>query len=583
MADAAVTPGDPLALPIAPTTRLTRAAYRAARPSLEKILGIDRLRNLYLEVKALPGKTFEGRVLRALNVRVRIDSADGAVPAAGPVIVAANHPTGVLDGLVLAEALREFRADVRILTNGLLARIPETAASCLFVNPFGGREATLHNRAALRQAHEWLRSGGALILFPAGEVAWRRTDTGRSADSPWHPAVGRLASSTGAEVVPAFLDGRNSALFYAAGRLHPLLRTASLGRELLNKRGTTCTVRLGAPVRASRSDSTPEALTDLCRRAADELAHDRQAMAEEVRPEMDRSVLAGDIAALPDSAKLLTSGAYDVYCAPATSIPNVLQEIGRLRELTFRAVGEGTGRSVDLDRFDDHYQHLFLWHRERREVVGGYRIGAADRILAIFGVDGLYTRTLFRYDERMLQRLGPALELGRSFVRAEYQRSYNALLLLWKGIGRFVARAPEYRVLFGPVSISSRYHDRSQQLLRAFLAQEHADARLAELVEPMNPPAPLAPPPQDAVAPVDLDSLDALVARIEGTQGIPVLLRQYLRLNATLLGFNVDPAFGDALDALMMVDLVRVSPATLSRYLGADATAFLEYHRRLAA
>jgi putative hemolysin len=256
----------------------------------------------------------------------------------------------------------------------------------------------------------------------------------------------------------------------------------------------------------------------------------------------------------------------------------VLREIGRLREITFRAAGEGTGRALDLDDFDRHYDHLFVWNRARAEIVGAYRVGATDRIVATHGTAGLYTTTLFRYDERMLERLGPALELGRSFVRAEYQKSYSALLLLWKGIGRLVARSPRYRVLFGPVSISSRYQEASQQFLRRFLEQEHGNQALASLVHAVNPPRPIAPPSRDSAVAADVDELDALIARIEGRQGIPVLLRQYLRLDATLLGFNIDPAFGDALDALMMVDLTKLPVETLQRYIGRDAAAFLQTH-----
>jgi putative hemolysin len=487
--------------------------------------------------------------------------------------------------LILAEAVRQVRSDVRLLTNRLLAGIPELGTSCFFVDPFGGPGAASRSRTGLRAAHLWLRGGGALIMFPSGEVAWQAAAGGRRRDADWLPTLGRLALSTQAAVVPAFIDAANSAGFYAVGRIHPLLRTAMLGRELLNKRHTSPRIRVGPTIVPSRSTVpvTAEMLTKQCRDAVDRLVQPEAARPADIAPPVDASLLAADVDALPAAARLLTSGAYDTYCADAASIPHVLREIGRLRELTFRVVGEGTGRSTDLDRFDPHYQHLFVWNRVRREVVGAYRVGATDRILTNHGLAGLYTTTLFRYDERLLRQLGPALELGRSFVRAEYQRSYNALLLLWKGIGLLVARTPRYRVLFGPVSISARYQDTSQQLLRAFLAQEHGDAALSELVEPRNPPGPLAAPARELVAAADVDALDALIARIEGRQGIPVLLRQYMRLNATLLGFNLDPAFGDALDALMMVDLMRLPDAMLGRYLGREAAAFRAHHERIAA
>jgi putative hemolysin len=252
-----------------------------------------------------------------------------------------------------------------------------------------------------------------------------------------------------------------------------------------------------------------------------------------------------------------------------------------LREATYRAVGEGTGRDLDLDAFDARYLHLFSWDRARRQIAGAYRIGRTDRIVAAEGVDGLYTRTLFRYDDRLIARLSPALELGRSFVRSEYQKNYSALLVLWKGIGQFVVRHSEYRILFGPVSISSRYSDSSHRLLMAFLLQNHLDRDLAQLVEAINPRDVNPAPSSSTLVPRSIDEANRLVAQAEaGGEGVPILLRQYLKLNARLLGFNVDPNFGDALDALMMVDLAAVDPGILNRYLGRQETArFLEHHR----
>ena len=511
---------------------------------------------------------------------------DGAgIPDGGPLLVAANHPTGALDGLVLAEAIRQVRPDVRILTNYLLGAVPELSGSCFFIDPFGGPQAAARSQAGLRAAHLWLRAGGALIVFPAGGVA--PICSGHAVDGPWHSTVGRLALATRARVLPVAVLARNSRFFYMAGRVHPRLRTLLLGRELLKQRGTTVQVRLGRAIAADEvgAAGTAAAVTARIRRDVDDLAaHPTPPGYAELAAPVAPTLLARDVDALPASAKLLSSGAFDVFCCGAERVPHVLQEIARLREVTFRAVGEGTGRALDLDRFDAHYQHLFVWNRQRSEVVGAYRIGMSDRIVASHGIGGLYTTTLFRYDERMLGRLSPALELGRSFVRAEYQRTYNALLLLWKGIGRFVVRHPEYRVLYGPVSISSRYQDGSQQMLRAFLAQQHSDQELSALVQPVHPPVMLGAPPREAVAPVDVDDLDARIRQIEGRDGIPVLLRQYLRLNAVLLGFNVDPAFGDALDALMMVELTRLPVATLERYLGkGHAAAFLDRHVRQAA
>jgi putative hemolysin len=546
---------DPFELTLPLNSCLTRAAIGAARPFFERALGVRELRRLYYESTGAPGETFEGRALHTLDVSVDAVT-QHVVPASGPLIVAANHPTGAIDGLVVTELVRRTRSDVRVLANRLLERIPELRESCFFVDPFGGVGAAARSRAGLRSAYVWLRDGGALVMFPSGEVA---TDT----EPTWNEALGRLALATRARVLPVFVEGRNSRLFYAAGRVHPLLRTALLGRELLNKRETTVRVFVGRAVeRGEIPDArTAAAVTALARDAVDGLR---------IAPPVDGSLLAKDISALPPGARLIESGGLVVYCAESSRLPNVLREIGRLRELSFRSVGEGTGKSADLDRFDEHYEHLFVWNEETREVVGAYRIGRTDRIRRTHGVEGLYTRTLFRYDERLLDRMGPALELGRSFVRAEYQRSFSALLLLWRGIGRLLATAPHYRALFGPVSISSRYQDMSQRLLRAFLAQNHLNHDLEPLVDALHPPARVSGPPRGSVETADVGELDVMIKRLEGRQGIPVLLRHYLRLNATLLGFNVDPAFGDALDALMMVDIRRIPAALRLRYLGAD-------------
>src|SRR5262249_38881552 len=275
-------------------------------------------------------------------------------------VMVANHPHGALDGLLLLDLVRRVRPDVRVLANRLLARIPELHDSCFFVDAFDGPQAAARSRAGLRAAHLWLRRGGALVVFPAGEVGHTWID-GTLLDSAWKTTFERLARATGARIVPAFIDGGNSKMFYAAGQLHPWIRTALLGRELLRKRGQTIRVRVGP--------------------------HD---------------AIASEIARLDRRACLVESGAFRVFCAAADLIPSTLREIGRLREITFRAVGEGTGRGLDLDEFDRSYLHLFAWDAEKRQIIGAYRIGRADWIASTLGVHGLYTRTLFKYDQRLL-------------------------------------------------------------------------------------------------------------------------------------------------------------------------------------
>ena len=584
-------PGDPFHIGGLPSAPLRRAALTAARPFLSWLLQLRTYRALYVQTQAAPDKSFERRALETLDIHPIVSPLDfGLIPDRGPLVIAANHPHGALDGLLLASVVRHARPDVRILANHLLSRIPELAELCFFVDPFEGPTAAAHSQAGLRAAHLWLKRGGSLIVFPAGEVAHTRRPDESYADSPWRPTIGRMVLATGAQVMPAFIEGVNSRLFYAAGRVHPALRTALLARELLKKRGQAITVRLAQPLAArdlSRITDDAAQATHVIRSAVEGLRHEGHLKADAptksyvVSGLTPTDSIATEIARLSNQSCLVESGAFQVFCSEATQIPSALREIGRLREVTYRAVGEGTGRNLDLDEFDDRYLHLFSWDRDRRQIVGAYRIGQTDRILATHGVEGLYTRTLFRYDDRLIARLSPALKLGRSFIRAEYQKNYNALLLLWKGIGQFVVRHPEYRVLFGLVSISARYCESSHELLMAFLQQNHLDRDLAELVEAMNPAGNPAAPPSSAI-PQSIEEANRLVTQAEADgKGLPILLRQYLKLNARLIGFNVDPHFGDALDALMMVDLTAVDSAILNRYFGRqEAADFLARHQR---
>jgi putative hemolysin len=288
------------------------------------------------------------------------------------------------------------------------------------------------------------------------------------------------------------------------------------------------------------------------------------------------SLVAADVAALPPDRVLDRSGDLAVYLAAANEIPHALREIGRLREITFRAAGEGTGKPLDLDEFDPHYLHLFVWNARREEIVGAYRLVGTDT-----AAERLYTATLFRYDRRFLDRLGPALELGRSFIRQEYQKGFTPLLLLWKGIGAYVARNPRYKVLFGPVSISNQYAAISRELMVGFLEKYAMVREWAGLAAARRPLRRTARPALPSAG-LDVDDLSAMVGDVEqGQAGVPVLLRQYLRLGGKLLGFNIDPNFSQALDGLILVDLTRTEPKLLDRYLGSrEAAEFIAFHRR---
>ncbi len=392
-------------------------------------------------------------------------------------------------------------------------------------------------------------------------------------------------------------------MFQMLGMVHPLLRTVLLPSELLNKRDRTFPVRVGRPLafRKLNEFSTDEDMTAYLRWRTYLLGKRNPAVpprfgqihwpratprAVTVAPAANEAEqLDQEIRNLPPDQTLVERGNDCVFLAEAHQIPLILREIGRLREITFRSVGEGTGREIDLDRFDSYYLHLFAWNKSERQIVGAYRLGRTDEILAKFGKKGLYTSSLFAFQDAFFRRVGPALELGRSFVRLECQGAMNALPLLWKGIGRVVLRHPQYKILFGPVSISNSYRPDSQRLMVSYLQQNHLTQEISRLIKPKAPFKTsflLQRPPEPLCFKIkNVEELSDLVSEIE-TDGkrVPVLLKHYLKLGGKIVGFNVDTQFSRVVDGLIVVDLTKTERRILERFVEPDgARRFLAYHR----
>ncbi|QSQ27057.1 lysophospholipid acyltransferase family protein [Pyxidicoccus parkwayensis] len=513
-------------------------------------------------------------VLRALHVEYTLSEEDRAkVPTSGPVVIVANQPFGSIEGLILGDLLTHARPDVRLMGSHLFGNVPESRRWSI----------------PLKACEAWLEGGGALGVFPSATVSHLRLREGQVSDPPWSPRIAALIRRTGATVLPVFFEGRNSALFQLASLIHPELRSALLLSECLKHSHSKVGVRIGRPIRPEKLAryEDDETLIHYLRfktyllqrrespvrprflpRFRPQPATVMEPLCEPIPPE----TLTAEIARLPREALLAEHGDSQVFVATAPQIPSVLREIGRLREKTFREVSEGTGRAIDLDSYDETYLHLFMWNQAKAELVGSYRIGQADEALARGGARALYTSSLFKFDEGFLQRLGPALELGRSFIRAEYQRKPTSLALIWRGIGEYLVRHPRYKVLFGPVSISRDYHSLSRRIMVEFLAQECGDARLAGLVKARRPlKGRMARDERDVLGSLvrDVEDISALVSEIEeDNKDMPVLLRHYLRLNARLLSFSVDPDFGDCIDGLVVVDLRTTDPKILKRFMG---------------
>jgi putative hemolysin len=584
--------------------RLPISRFPHLNATIEYLLGwlsgLNRLDQLYARMPECGDETeFLRQVFQLFDIRYQVMEGELAnIPRQGPVLVVANHPYGGLDGMIMAAILKSIRPDVKIMANYLLQGIPELGELFISVDPFAGEHAVRRNIRPLREAIRWVESGGVLVLFPAGEVSHVRTRHRTITDPKWSRTLARIVRATRVSVVPAFFHGHNSRLFYFLGVVHPLLRTLQLPRELINKSRRTIQVSFGEPISFdSLKDDSDEDLVDHLRLRTYQLSDGTLSTAKgsevssteqyhpwkEIAPAFDAEQIAHEVNALPPANRLTSSGVLTVYYAEAGQIPVLLNEIGRLREITFRETGEGTGKAIDIDHYDDYYLHLFIWNEGQHEVVGAYRLGLADEILRRYGKKGLYSYSLFFYRKKLLQEMEPAIELGRSFVRKEYQRSFAPLMLLWKGIAEFVARHPKYHSLFGPVSLSNDYNTMSRQLLLAFLQENNSLPRLARLVRPRQPyrsdRSSLAEL-DGLISGGDLERISALVSEIEKDhKGVPILLKQYLKLGGKLLGFNVDPDFNNAIDGLILVDLLQTDRRILQKYMGKQQMEeFVRYH-----
>lgn len=578
-------------------------------PLVERILSLDEFNRIYTGiVNEDDDRPFTDKVLSALNIDYKIPLQDlGRIPQTGPLIVVSNHPFGMIEGIILAKILTGIRNDVKIMANYLLANIPELKDSLITADPFGVASAFHVNFKAMRQSIAWLRKGGVLVVFPSGEVSRFSLRKRQVIDPQWSEAVARMVRISGASVLPVSFNGSNSAFFHGIGLINPRMRTFMLPHQLLNKSDKTIYMKMGKPIAPERLmafhyDSEMmcyiRAKTYLLRNYWDGqeklstvprfpfIRAKKKRDNEEIVDPIAGELLKNEINGLTPESVLIENGDYRVMYAKGAAIPNILMEIGRLREVTFRSSGEGTGRAIDLDRFDAHYLHIFTWNVKMQEIVGAYRLGLTDEILAAFGKKGLYTSTLFKYGKEFLMRINPAIELGRSFIRHEYQKVYSSLLLLWKGIARYISLNPKYKTLFGLVSINGNYKADSVKLMVDFLKMNNFDHNLSRMVRPRTPFIYKVIKGFDLESTdcgkMDLNDISGMVSDIEeDSKGVPILLKHYLKLGGTLLGFNIDTAFSNVVDSLILVDLTLTDSRVMERFMGEkDTREFYKFHHK---
>lgn len=546
------------------------------------IMRLNKINKLYSDVYDEDGEAFLERLTEALGVTIEINEEDlQKIPKEGAFITVSNHPFGGLDGIILIKLLSKIRPDYKVMANFLLKKIEPIKDYFLGVNPFESRK-DISSAGGLKEALRHLSEGKPLGLFPAGEVSAYQADSNSVEDREWSKSVLKLIRKANVPVVPIYFKGSNSILFQILGLIHPMLRTVKLPSELLNKKNRVIRLRVGNPI----SLETQRSFTDLIQygkflRAKTYLlgsslevkkfflkSQKAEKKTEAIAPEISLDLLRREVDNIREDYLLFTMKNYSVYCAPTMKIPNILNEIGRLRELTFRAVGEGTNRSIDLDEFDLYYYHLFIWDNDCDRIVGAYRVGKGKDIIDRYGIKGFYINTLFKIRKEMRPVLYEAIELGRSFIVTEYQRKPLPLFMLWKGILYFLIKNPEYRYLIGPVTISGKYTDVSKELIMKFIRRNHWDEELAEFITPRcKYRVETNDPDVDVMVEAsgdDIAALDRLIGDIEpSSDKLPILLKKYISLNGKIIGFNIDPKFNMCLDGLLILDLFDVPMNTV--------------------
>lgn len=549
---------------------------------VKKMTGLNELLSIYEKCSSELHSTFSARVLEKLAIRYEAIALDNEIIKEGKVVFVANHPFGAIDGVILIDYLVQKRPDLKVMANDVLASIPELKDRIISVSIFDNKS----NIKAIREAMHHLENGGALLVFPAGEVSHFQVRQAKIIDSPWSEIISKLIQRTESPVYPIYVDGRNSLFFQCMGLIHPFLRTIFLPKEILKKKYETIRFVSGKIITAEmiKKYQDPKTLTSFLRIKTYLLKDSLRKISEievmeNIIPAIDKELMAEEIAKVPDYQKLFSYKDFDVFYAKAYQIPNVLMEIGRCRELCFRMVDEGSGKSYDLDRYDAYYRHIFVWNRKEKNILGAYRIAEVMKIRRQYGSSHLYTASLFKMSEKYLDDSGDALELGRSFIMPEYQKQYYSLLLLWRGICAYVLKYPHISTLFGPVSISQSYHSISKSILVKSLENKNWIKRAKPRTKFKGKLD------KDIVMHMahfdrnNIDDLSRFIRSIENeTKDIPILLKHYLKLGGEIECFNLDPDFNNTLDALIRVDLRKIPYNVLKLYMGHEAERYLEYH-----
>jgi len=560
---------------------------------LDRVLGIAKMNSLYKlhQMQGLSKEAFADKLIELLQLDINgLDELKAKIPATGPVVIASNHPFGGIEGVILARAIGEVRPDLKVLANKGLGIFRELSDYFIFTNPLSQKDPK--NGPSLRRCIEHVKQQNALLIFPAGKVSYFQPQKNAISEHTWNKIVARLINVEHCQYLPVFVSGENSSIFYRTERIYFRLRMLLLGRELLNKTGASIDISAGFAVpnkylnqgglvqQASFARALSYAQDKRWRYTwPPDTVSAHKPLAEPVNSETIRE----EVAQLPPNQSLASFKGFTVYFAYQHQAPQIVQEIARLRELVFRLHNEGSGEAIDTDKFDATYTHLFIIENASFRIIGAYRMGLTDKLIAKDGLDGLYLNKMFNFAPEFANRSEAAMEMGRSFLIPEFQGSYQGLLLLWRGIGAFVCQFPQYRTLYGTVSISKLYDPRSVNLIQHQLIGSNANTlatakhpftfamhtEITEFYEQHYGANTQSCP---------LVVLSAFLKSIEKDgKDIPVLAKQYLKMGAKFHALGIDTSFNHTPGLLLSVEMPKAPEKLLKLYLGEGAGAYRDF------
>lgn len=552
---------------------------------LMKILKISTLNKIYDRNKHLQNVEFLNAILDEFQIKFEIPEEDlKRLPKDGAYITISNHPLGGIDGILLLKLMLDREPNFKIIANFLLHRIDPMKPYIMPVNPFENHKDAKSSVIGIKETLRHLSDGKPLGMFPAGEVSTYK-DGKLVVDKPWEEGAIKLIKKAKVPVVPIYFHAKNSKLFYFLSKLDDTLRTAKLPSELLTQKDRVIKVRIGKPISVNEQNEYDkiEEYSEFLRKKTYMLANPFEKETKlidtsnlkiprspkQIAMPANHEQIVNEVNALRQTdCRLLQSKNYEVFFTEANRIPNILHELGRLREITFREVGEGTNQSLDLDQFDQYYHHMFLWDDDTKEIAGAYRMGLGAEIFPKYGIDGFYLQELFRFEPELYDMMNKSIEMGRAFITKEYQQKPMPLFLLWKGIVHTTLRYPEHKFLIGGVSISNQFSDFTKSLMIEFMKSHYYDPYIAQYVHPKKEfKVKLKDADKDFIfdeAEADLVKFDKLIDELEpGNLRLPVLIKKYIKQNAKVVAFNVDPLFNNAVDGLMYIRIADIPESTM--------------------